>query len=218
MKKRDLSETYYFRLLDFKNSLFLTAFLLVTFQVASANASQHKILFLVPSKVNAEYQLNERNTLTNKLDSGWLVAAKEKVNFLAYILVQEHIADLREIKTSLLHFTTSQTQCGKTNQYVFPLTFMKGKSKLHNTGSALVGFPNSIVSTNLSQYPYNSTLLVANFDVSLNYHNDKYYVCLYFVKKNSPDDQLEMSSSELFYVILCLYTAGTKYLKKNFLR
>jgi hypothetical protein len=186
--------------------LFITALALLPC-LCTAN----RITFLIPRHSKSAHQLNERNSLTNKLNSGWLLRADEKIELFMYVVVAEDIRNTSDIKAGLIFFTTDPAECksssfpssnsdGDTDrdtQVLFPLTFSKGKSKMHHYNLPGNGGLNGNFSTNesLTTTPplptdIDSTLLVASVDVTFIYSTEKYYTCLYFAKKTSEDDVL----------------------------
>jgi hypothetical protein len=180
---------------------------------ASAGALNNTVAFLVPRHSKSAHQINERNTLTNKLENGWLIKANENIELLLYVLVAEDIKNLNEIKAGIIYFTTDPSECkprhsdgdadtDRDTELFFQLTFLKGKSKTHagsvnsnpsgGDGNASGGDPFAYLPTNPPAS--NSTLLVANVDVNIVHNDAKYYTCFYFAKKEHPDDALDLEN------------------------
>lgn len=113
--------------------------------VTGTTVATPRVVFMIPAQSRSSHQLNERNTLTNKLESGWIMKSGQEAEYMIYVLIDEDINDMTEIKASFVHFTTSSSQCvtpaEKENvdelmTRTFPLKFLKGKSKIHQNASS----------------------------------------------------------------------------------
>jgi hypothetical protein len=176
--------------------IFLTTLITLLLPGFSCAIANHRITFLTPRHSKTAYQLNDLNTLTRRLDTGWMLRADEKIELFMHVAVAERIKNVNDIKAGLIFFTTDPSECksssseyidgdsDRTSEVLFPLTFSKGKSKMrHNTNIVV----NTSSANSLPSGPH-STLLVASVDVSFVYSTEKYYTCLYFAKKASPND------------------------------
>lgn len=186
-----------------------------------------RLLYLVPKNPKATYNLNERNSLTNKLKTGWIIKSNEKIDFLAFFLVSEKIYRLDEIDSSSLYFTTDENVCANKTTESFQLDFLQDKSKLHNSDAAnqlsiskrkvrklsLTGN----ISSQVNEQP-ETTLLVAQVSFNLKHNTNKYYSCLsfktrksdisYFVHQGRENIRTHIITTEEllpFYVVIVFY-------------
>lgn len=170
-------------------------------------AEYPKILYLGPRDYKSAYTLNEKDSLTNKLRTGWVLKANQRVDFLAYILVQSKITNLDEIDSSHVYFTIDENECknrsfnffnDNTESSLFKLDFIKERSRLYNyeqinNRKARKLLPRDISAKFQQLQQSETTLLVAQISVELKHNSNKYYTCLSFQKKTAhlfPGEQI----------------------------
>ena len=156
---------------------------------SAAHAFQTRVTFMAPLDGQSSQQLNDRNSLTNNHQSGWLVKADDSNSFVVYLHIAERITDLTEIKTKLISFTSDPQQCRDlTKQHTFELEFQS--SRFQNSLSA-----NSVSSSNSG----NSSLLVAHANVKLLYNSKSYFTCLCLSKSEDTPDGEIINSEEFIH-------------------
>ena len=157
-----------------------------------------KLLYLVPANKQSTYSINEVNPFTSQLSNGWLFDSNKNIRLLLYLLVEEQINSIDDIKTSFVYFSTSDQDCivnnwriydgkpknvDKNLDYIFRLQFDPIRSKFYNN-SALKR--HRIRNSDRFQLiPNRSTLLVADTTVFFKYNASKYYPCVHFEKKKN---------------------------------
>jgi hypothetical protein len=170
--------------------------------------SYPKLLYLVPKDYQLEYTLNEKDSLTNKVKTGWVLHENENLDFLAFIVVAEAVETLDDIQDGYVFFTTNFQNCdlsaansskkNKENSDLFKLKFLKGRSKFSNLAALNIisrrprrwtpsSDVDSAAASTTTTVP--SSLIVAEFNLKLTYQNEKYFTCLHFSKKSKPADQ-----------------------------
>lgn len=164
------------------------------------------IIYMTP-KEPSELTINERNSFTQELNTGWIMKGDAKVDFLFYLFVEEKIVSLEEIGNSYVYFTTSKNECNADNEYtvynenekiaddanlIFKLEFLGERSKLYQSQDSYAKrmtkkhrIMSRSVDNGIEKDRINSTLLVAHSTIKLSYNPKKYYVCVHFEKKES---------------------------------
>jgi hypothetical protein len=71
------------------------------------------VIFLAPKNTLSEHQLNERNSLTNKLEKGWVLKSGEQHDFIVQLLLlnEYNLVNEDEISSIQIFFTNSETEC-----------------------------------------------------------------------------------------------------------
>lgn len=194
-------------------TLILSISLLINNSIQSDN-DDHKVpfphLMYMTPREPGQFTLNERNSFTQELNSGWILKENQKIEFLFYLFVQEKITKLSDIAKSYVYFTSNKNQCNISNQevydekavysedtdFMFQLKFLDERSKLYQKNSNLIRRRSKIhritkrgsldeTSDSLDDDMYynNNTLLVGHAVVQLKYDPSKYYVCVHFATK-----------------------------------
>ena len=70
-----------------------------------------RLMQFFPKNSNSAYTLNEKSTFANSLNTGWIIKAKAKVDLFLYVLVDEQIKSLADIKFGYVYFTTKKNEC-----------------------------------------------------------------------------------------------------------
>ena len=161
-----------------------------------------KLLQFFPKNPNAAYTLNEKSTFTSALSTGWIIKAKTRVDLLLYMLVDETIRGLGDIRFGYVYFTTKTNECDlnlnkeqedeefaereihdydyeeelekkQKQKLTFKLRFLDGpRSKFVNNDKDLGARKNI-------------TLIAAETSIRLEYNSNKYFACLNFASKNA---------------------------------
>jgi len=175
-------------------------------------------------KEPAALTLNEINSFTNEIKSGWVLKDSQEIDFLFYIFVRGRITDLEEIDASFVYFTTSQNNCNLSTSYqiynpetkysedtqlIFKLTFIDERSKLYRSknlsGIRRRNFLHKIDTRSTEDAPIlepsaNSTLLVGHSLIMLKFNPSNYYTCIHFSRKKSTIEGVTKPDKSLRFV------------------
>ncbi len=173
-----------------------------------------KLLQFFPKNPNSAYTLNEKSTFTNSLNTGWIIKAVTKVELILYVLVDEQIKSLNDIKFGYVYFTTKKGECDlnlnkeeeeeefssrETDEDYQEELEQEKKQKL-TFKLRFLGAPRSkfLTKDNIQGKKQNVTLLAAETSVRLQYDSNKYYACLNVASKNASQRNF-LHQGEFFY-------------------
>lgn len=167
------------------------------------------LMYMAPKDVGS-YTMNERNSLTQELNTGWVLKENEEVDFMLYLFVKERITDLSQVVNSYVYFTLHQNVCNETNlevydhtkkysetaTYAFKLNFDGDRSKLYGQnnknslrrvtkGARMQRDVNSQSNQTNGMSFEKNTLLVGNATIRLKHGSPKYYACVHFESNNT---------------------------------
>lgn len=166
------------------------------------------LIYMAPREA-AQFTINERNSFTQELNTGWVLKQNEKVEFLFYLFVEEKVTTLDAVADCYVFFTSSKNECNASTymikdesqnnifdpNYVFKLKFHNDRSKLYQSQSnflkrrsklqRLMSRDLSSNHTHNDDLSPNNTLLVGYTIVHLKYDSSKYYACVHFSTKKS---------------------------------
>lgn len=195
------------------SSLLLLITLVVSPSIVVGESSYPRLLFFTPRDYQSVYVLNERDSLTNNVKTGWSLKENEYVDFIAYIAVLDQIQNEDEIEDfeGFMFFTTNLIYCNlgldnfsssssssNENSAIFPLKFNVIRSKfaiVRNISSSSGGDRRRVKRLSSSSSSTNeasvttmatmeaTTLLYADLHVKLKHMPGKYYACVYVAKK-----------------------------------
>lgn len=176
------------------------------------------LMYMAP-KDPGSYTLNEKDSFTQELNTGWVLKENVEVDFMLYLFVEEQITDLSQVVNSYVYFTLHQNVCNETNlevydhtkkysktaTYAFKVDFDGDRSKLYGQkkGNRLMrkSAKRRIISrdvnsqsdqTNGMSYEKN-TLLVGNATIRLKHGSPKYYACVHFASNMTQDEEGEFN-------------------------
>lgn len=112
------------------------------------------LIYMTPQQ-SGEYSLNERNSFTQELNTGWILKAGKEIEYLFYLFVEEKIVSLDQIAESFIYFTTSPSHCNVTKNY----QVYKGDSSLKNSDQSDIVYKLNFLSERSKLYQKNSNLL-----------------------------------------------------------
>ena len=175
-----------------------------------------RLMQFFPKNPNSAYTLNEKSTFTNSLNTGWIIKAKTKVDLFLYVLVDEQIKSLSDIKFAYVYFTTKESGCDldlnkeeeeeefgsrETDEDYQEELEQEKKEKL-TFKLKFLGSPRSkfLHKENIEGKKQNVTLLAAETSVRLQYDSKKYYACLNFASKNATTRDFVHQGLSLIYV------------------
>jgi hypothetical protein len=162
-----------------------------------------KLLFMVQKETESVHTLNQIDSLSNKLKTGWVIPSDTKITFLLYLIVDEEIKTLNDIQESQVKFTTDEFSCDDkqndedkddevTNAVVYKIKFDQERSKLYTDEliqlqqDHLQRVQHSSAASQIQindDYANNNTLLAGEITIKLPHASSKYYTCLNFAKK-----------------------------------
>lgn len=164
-----------------------------------------QLLHLMPKNQNSEYTLNDKNSFTNELNSGWVFKSEKEIELMCYVIVKEQIASLDDVAHGFLYFTTNDSVCEpESSDVIYKLNFSKEKSRFYNSQALSIkkrndNFNRGIRNSDLSKNGSFSSLLMADLMVKFKYNSNKYYACLNFAKKDKTGFNKEADMSNLKY-------------------
>lgn len=199
-------------------SLIISLLFLVNKSTQSDEVPFPHLMYMTPKEPGA-FTLNERNSFTQELNSGWILKENKKIDFLFYLFVEEKITKLEDIASSYIYFTSSKNSCDVFNyevyneskdysdaaELIFEIKFLDERSKLYQENSNLIRrrskirkiSPRSVTKqVNKDSEPdmhyTNNTLLVGYTTIQLKYDPSKYYACVHFstIKSDKNDNRL----------------------------
>lgn len=208
-----------------------------TYQIASGLPSVHHgaadeeripfphLMYMTPREPG-KFTLNERNSFTNELNTGWVLKENEKIEYLFYLFVHEKISNIDEISSSFVYFTPHTNQCNisgfevydeggkydENSKYIFKLEFLNERSKLYQPNSNQLRrrskiqriFPRHVTinlpETEDDDVVSNNTMLVAHSVIRLRHSPTKYYACVHFSTKKNDGSNIKLNNKNLNFV------------------